>query len=153
MPEGKDGKPYYFPDDITDKSIEWLRACARRTPSKPWFLFYSTGCAHAPHHVAPEWADRYKGVFDDGWDALRERTFQRQKELGIIPQDTELTPRPDDVFPAWDSLTDTQKRLYARQMEVYAGYQENADWNVGPAPRRGRGPGRPGRHPGHLHLG
>ncbi len=98
---------------------------------KPWFLFYSTGCAHAPHHVAPEWADRYKGVFDDGWDALRERTLQRQKELGIVPQDTDLTPRPDDVFPAWDSLTDTQKKLYARQMEVYAGFQENADWNVG----------------------
>jgi len=131
VPEGKDGQPYYFPDDITDKSIEWLRAVRAQDAQKPWFLFYSTGCAHAPHHVAPEWADRYKGAFDDGWDALRERTLQRQKELGIVPQDTELTPRPDDIFPAWDSLTDAQKKLYARQMEVYAGFQENADWNVG----------------------
>ena len=131
VPEGKDGEPYYFPDDITDKSIEWLRAVRAQDAEKPWFLFYSTGCAHAPHHVAPEWADRYKGAFDDGWDALRERTLQRQKELGIVPQDTELTPRPDALFPAWDSLTDTERKLYARQMEVYAGYQENADWNVG----------------------
>jgi arylsulfatase len=131
VPEGKDGRPYYFPDDITDKSIEWLRAVRAQDAEKPWFLFYSTGCAHAPHHVAPAWADRYKGAFDDGWDALRERTLRRQKELGIVPEDTELTPRPDDVFPAWDSLTDAQKKLYARQMEVYAGFQENADWNVG----------------------
>jgi arylsulfatase len=129
IPEGTDGKGYYFPDDITDKSIEWLRAVRAQDADKPWMLFYSTGCAHAPHHVAPEWADRYKGVFDDGWDALRERTLARQKELGIVPPDTELTPRPD-LFPAWDSLTDNQKKLYVRQMEVYAGFQENADWNV-----------------------
>ena len=97
---------------------------------KPWFLYYSTGCAHAPHHVAKEWADKYKGRFDDGWDAYREKTLERQKKLGIVPPDTELTERPD-LFPAWDSLTDAQKQLYARQMEVFAGYSENADWNVG----------------------
>ena len=131
VPEGKDGQPYYFPDDLTDKSIEWLRGVRAQDSSKPWFMFYSTGCAHAPHHVAKEWADRYKGVFDDGWDALRERTLARQKELGVVPPETELTARPDDVFPAWDSLTDAQKLLYTRQMEVYAGFQENADWNVG----------------------
>ncbi len=130
VPEGKDGNGYYFPDDITDKSIEWLHRVRAQDPDKPWFMFYSTGCAHAPHHVAPEWADRYKGVFDDGWDKLRERTFQRQKELGIIPPDAELTERPD-AFPAWDALDDDAKRLYVRQAEVYAGYQENADWNVG----------------------
>ncbi|MFN8622543.1 MAG: arylsulfatase [Chloroflexota bacterium] len=130
IPEGKDGDLYYFPDDLTDKSVEWLHAVRAQDAHKPWMLFYSTGCAHAPHHVAPEWADRYKGVFDDGWDALRERTLARQKELGIVPPDTELTARPD-LFPAWDSLTDNQKKLYVRQMEVYAGYQENADWNVG----------------------
>ena len=77
-----------------------------------------------------EWADEYKGTFDEGWDKYREQTFERQKKLGIIPQDTELTERPD-LFPAWDSLSDTEKQLYVRQMEVYAGYQENADWNVG----------------------
>jgi arylsulfatase A-like enzyme/uncharacterized membrane protein len=128
--EGKDGGQYYFPDDITDKSIEWLHGIRAQDQDKPWFLFYSTGCAHAPHHVAKVWADRYKGRFDDGWDKLRERTLQRQKELGIVPPDTQLTPRPD-AFPAWDSLDDTSKKLYARQMEVYCGYQENADWNVG----------------------
>jgi arylsulfatase A-like enzyme/uncharacterized membrane protein len=128
--EGKDGKPYYFPDDMTDRSIEWLHGVRAQDAQKPWMLFYSTGCAHAPHHVAKEWADRYKGMFDDGWDRLREQTLERQKQLGIVPPDTELTPRPD-VFPAWDSLSDAQKRLYTRQMEVYCGYQENADWNVG----------------------
>ncbi len=130
VPEGKDGELYYFPDDITDKAVEWLHAVRAQDTQKPWMLFYSTGCAHAPHHVANEWADKYKGQFDDGWDTLRERTLARQKELGIVPQDTELTARPD-AFPAWDSLTDEQKKLYVRQMEVYCGFQENADWNVG----------------------
>jgi arylsulfatase len=130
VPEGKDGKQYYFPDDMTDKAVEWLHAVRAQDAEKPWFMFYSTGCAHAPHHVAKEWADKYKGKFDDGWDALRQATFERQKKLGIIPPDAELTERPD-AFPAWDSLSDTAKKLYARQMEVYCGYQENADWNVG----------------------
>ncbi len=130
VPEGKDGEDYYFPDDITEKAIEWLRAVRAQDGTKPWMMYYSTGCAHAPHHVAPEWADKYKGVFDDGWDALRERTIAKQKELGIIPADTELTERPD-LLPAWDSLSDDEKTLYRRQAEVYAGYQENADWNVG----------------------
>ncbi len=128
--EGTDGAQYYFPDDMTDKAVEWLNAVRAQDAVKPWMMYYSTGCAHAPHHVERSWADRYKGKFDEGWDVLRERTFARQKELGIIPQDAELTERPD-ALPAWDSLTDSQKRLYARQMEVYAGYQENADWNVG----------------------
>ena len=97
---------------------------------KPWFLYYSTGCAHAPHHVAKEWADKYKGKFDRGWDTYRQETFERQKKLGVIPQDAVLTERPD-LFPAWDSLNDAEKKLYTRQMEVYAGFQENADWNVG----------------------
>ena len=98
--------------------------------TKPWFIYYSTGCAHAPHQVPAEWSDKYRGKFDQGWDELREETFERQKELGVIPADAVLTPRPD-ALPAWDSLSDSEKRLYARQMEVYAGYQENADWNVG----------------------
>ncbi len=130
VPEGKDGAQYYFPDDITDKAVEWLHGVRAQDAHKPWFMFYSTGCAHAPHHVPKEWADRYEGKFDDGWDELRKRTLERQKQLGIVPQDTELTERPD-AFPAWDSLDDTAKKLYARQMEVYAGYQENADWNIG----------------------
>ena len=129
-PEGRDGGLYYFPDDLTDKAVEWLHAVRAQDPNKPWMLFYSTGATHAPHHVAKEWADKYKGKFDQGWDKLREETFARQKGLGIIPADAELTERPD-AFPAWDTLSDTQKKLYARQMEVFAGFSENADWNVG----------------------
>jgi arylsulfatase A-like enzyme/uncharacterized membrane protein len=130
VPEGKDGKLYYFPDDITDKAVEWLHAVRAHDAHKPWFLYYSTGATHAPHHVAKEWADKYKGQFDDGWDAYRERTLERQKKLGIVPPGTELAPRPDP-YPAWDTLSDAEKKLYARQMEVFAGFSENADWNVG----------------------
>ena len=85
MPEGKDGKPYYFPDDMADKTIEWIHGVRAQDPSKPWFAYFSTGCSHAPHHVPKEWADKYKGKFDQGWDALREETFARQKELGVDP--------------------------------------------------------------------
>ncbi|HEU4514121.1 MAG TPA: arylsulfatase [Nocardioidaceae bacterium] len=130
VPEGADGKLYYFPDDITDKAVEWLHAVRAQDAEKPWFVYYSTGATHAPHHVAKAWADKYKGQFDDGWDAYREKTLERQKKLGIVPADTELTERPA-AYPAWDSLSDAERKLYARQMEVFAGYSENADWNVG----------------------
>lgn len=130
VPEGEDGKLYYFPDDITDKTIEWLHAVRAQDAEKPWFVYYSTGATHAPHHVAKEWADRYAGQFDEGWDVYRERTLERQKKLGIVPPDTELASRPE-AYPAWDTLSDAEKRLYARQMEVFAGFSENADWNVG----------------------
>ena len=88
------------------------------------------GCSHAPHHVAREWADKYKGKFDQGWGRYREETLARQKKLGIVPPDTELSARPD-LFPAWEFAQRRPKKLYARQMEVFAGYSENADWNVG----------------------
>lgn len=130
IPEGQHGKPYFFPDDLTDKAVEWLHTVRAQNATKPWLLYYSTGATHAPHHVFKEWADKYRGQFDEGWDVYRQRTFERQKQLGIIPADTGLTERPD-LFPAWDSLSDTQKQLYARQMEVFAGFSENADWNVG----------------------
>ena len=130
VPEGEDGKLYYFPDDITDKAVEWLHAVRAQDAQKPWMLYYSTGCSHAPHHVAKQWAERYKGRFDQGWDRYREETLARQKQLGIVPSDTELTERPE-LFPAWDSLSDAEKQLYARQMEVFAGFSENADWNMG----------------------
>lgn len=130
VPEGKNGQKYYFPDDLTDKAVEWLHAVRAQDATKPWFMYYATGCSHAPHHVAKEWADRYKGKFDQGWDVYRRETLERQKRLGIVPEDTELTERPD-LFPAWDSLTAAQRKLYARQMEVFAGYSENADYNVG----------------------
>ncbi len=115
---------------MADHTIEWLHGVRAQDAHKPFFVYFSTGCSHAPHHVAKEWADKYKGQFDQGWDKLREQTFARQKELGVIPADAELTPR-DEAFPAWDDVPDKLKALYARQMEVYAGYSENADYNVG----------------------
>ena len=130
VPEGKGDKPYYFPDDLTDKAVEWLHAVRAQDAHKPWMMYYSTGATHAPHHVFKEWADKYKGQFDDGWDVYRQKTLERQKKLGIVPPDAELTERPE-LFPAWDSLGDDEKKLYARQMEVFAGFSENADWNVG----------------------
>ena len=130
VPEGEEGAEYYVPDDLTDKCVGWLHAVRAQDPSKPWFAYYSTGCSHAPHQVGPEWSDKYKGKFDGGWDAYREETFARQKKLGVDPADAELTPRPAEL-PAWDSLSADEKKLYARQMEVYAGYSANADWNVG----------------------
>ena len=130
VPEGKDGEQFYLPDAMTGQAIRWLHSVRAQDPAKPWFLYYSTGCAHAPHHVPVQWSQKYRGKFDQGWDKLREETFERQKQLGVIPADAVLTPRPD-IFPAWDSLSENEKKLYARQMEVYAGYQENADHNAG----------------------
>ena len=130
VPQAEDGRQYYWPDDLTDQAAKWLHTVRAQDQTKPWFIYYSTGCAHAPHHVAMEWSEKYRGQFDQGWDVLREETFERQKKLGVIPPDALLTPRPD-ALPAWDSLSKSEKRLYARQMEIYAGYQENADWNVG----------------------
>ncbi len=130
VPEGKDGKQYYLPDDLTDKSVEWLHAVRAQDSKSPWFLYYTTGATHAPHHVPREWAGKYKGKFDGGWDKYREETLARQKKLGIVPQNTQLTQRPD-LFRAWDSLNEAEKKLYARQMEVFAGFSENTDWNIG----------------------
>jgi arylsulfatase A-like enzyme len=121
---------FFLPDAMADKTIEWLHGVRAHDASRPWFAYFSTGASHAPHQVPAAWADKYKGAFDQGWDSLREETFARQKQLGVIPADAELTTR-SDAMGAWDSLSETQKRLYARQMEVYAGYCENADWNVG----------------------
>ena len=127
---GDEEDPYYFPDAMADKTLEWLHGVRAQDANKPFFIYFSTGCSHAPHHVAKAWADKYKGTFDQGWDKLREETFARQKDLGVIPADTELTPR-DPAFPAWDDVPDKLKAFYARQMEVYAGFSENADHNVG----------------------
>ena len=130
VPESTPEKPYYFPDDMADKTIEWLHRIRAQDSTTPWFAYVATGCSHAPHHVPREWSDKYKGAFDEGWDVMRERTFARQKELGVIPPEAELT-EPAAAFEAWDSLDETRKRLCARQMEVYAGYSENCDWNIG----------------------
>jgi arylsulfatase len=121
---------YYLPEDLSDQTIRWLHDQKAQSPDRPFFIYYSTGASHAPHHVPKHWADKYKGQFDQGWDKLREATFARQKSLRVIPASARLTPR-DPAFPAWDSLSPDQKKLYARQMEVYAGYQEKTDYEVG----------------------
>ena len=121
---------YHFTEDMTDKAIEWVRQQKALMPDKPFFVYYAPGATHAPHHVAPEWSDKYKGKFDQGWDKLREETFARQKQLGVIPQDAELTARAAEI-PAWDDMPDDLKPVLSRQMEVYAGFMEHTDHNVG----------------------
>ena len=121
---------YHFTEDMTDRAIAWIREQKALMPDKPFFVYFAPGATHAPHHVPPEWSDRYKGTFDDGWDALRERTLARQKELGIVPEDAELTARPAEI-PAWDDMPDELKPVLVRQMEVYAGFLEHTDHHVG----------------------
>src|SRR5436190_3771829 len=128
--EGKDGKPFYFPEAMTDQAIDWLRGVRGHEGEKPWCLYYSTGCSHAPHQVWKEWSDKYKGKFDQGWDKLREETFARQKKLGVIPADCQLTPRHKEI-PAWDEMPEALKPVLRREMEVYAGYMEYTDYHVG----------------------
>jgi arylsulfatase A-like enzyme len=121
---------YHFTENMTDRAIDWVRQQKALMPDKPFFAYFAPGATHAPHHVAPEWSDRYRGEFDDGWDALRQRTFARQKELGVIPPDAELTARPAEI-PAWEEMPDDLKPVLARQMEVYAGFLEHTDYHVG----------------------
>jgi arylsulfatase A-like enzyme len=123
-------KNFYLNDAMAEHSITWIRDQKAQAPDKPFFLYFSTGATHAPHQVPQEWIDKYKGKFDQGWDKLREETFARQKQLGVIPGNAKLTPR-DPAFPAWDSVPVELKKVYARQMEVYAGFQENTDHAVG----------------------
>jgi arylsulfatase A-like enzyme len=121
---------YHFMEDMTDRAIAWVRQQRLLAGDKPFFMYFAPGATHAPHHVPEEWADKYKGKFDQGWDKLREETFARQKKLGVIPDDCDLTLRPPEI-PAWDAQTPELKRVLARQMEVYAGFLEYADHHVG----------------------
>jgi arylsulfatase len=121
---------YHLVEDMTDKAIGWIQQQKAMAPDKPFFTYFAPGATHAPHHVAKEWADKYKGKFDAGWDVLREETFARQKKLGVIPADAELTARPGDV-PAWDDMPEEFKPALRRQMEVYAGFLEFTDHHVG----------------------
>jgi arylsulfatase A-like enzyme len=121
---------YHFTEDMTDHAIDWIRQQKALMADKPFFIYFAPGATHAPHHVTPEWSDRYKGKFDDGWDELRKRTFARQKELGVIPADAELTERPVEI-PAWEDMPEEMRPVLARQMEVYAGFMEHTDHNVG----------------------
>ena len=129
-PWGTPEEGYYFNDDLSDHAIKWIRQQKALMPDKPFFGYYAPGATHAPHHVPEEWSARYKGQFDDGWDALREATFARQKELGVVPPDCDLTERSPGI-PAWDDIDDALKPVLARQMEIYAGFLENTDHHVG----------------------
>jgi arylsulfatase A-like enzyme len=121
---------YHFMEDMTDKAINWIGQQKALIPDKPFFVYFAPGATHAPHHVPKEWADKYKGKFDQGWDKLREETFARQKKLGVIPEDCQLTPRHKEI-PAWDAMPAALKPVLIRQMEVYAGFLEYADHHVG----------------------
>lgn len=121
---------YHLVPDMTEKAIRWIGQQKALTPDKPFFVYFAPGATHAPHHAPKEWIEKYKGQFDQGWDKLREQTFERQKKLGVIPSDAVLTPRPKEI-PAWDDMPDNMKKVLCRQMETYAGFMEFADHNVG----------------------
>lgn len=121
---------YHLSEDLADRAIEFTRDLHNAAPGKPFFMYFALGAMHTPLHVGKDYIDRYRGQFDLGWDAWREVTHKRQLEMGILPKGTELTPRPDWI-PAWDSLDETQKRVYARLMEVYAGFLEHTDAQIG----------------------
>jgi arylsulfatase len=123
-------KGYHLTEDLADDAIRWLREQRAYAPDKPFLMYWAPGASHGPHHVTPEWADKYKGKFDDGWDKYRERVWKRAKEKGWIPETTKLTPRPASL-PSWDSIPDSEKPFQRRLMEVFAGFTEHADHNAG----------------------
>ena len=128
--EVPDDPDYHFTTDMTDQAIKWARAQQSLTPDKPFFMYFATGATHAPHQVPADWVDRYKGQFDDGWDVYREQTLARQIEMGVVPPGTKLASKPADIVD-WDTLSADEKRLYARQMEIFAAFAEHTDHEVG----------------------
>lgn len=121
---------YHLTEDMVDKALAWLDDRQSFAPDKPFFMYWAPGAVHGPHHIFPEWADKYKGKFDDGWDAYRKRVFKRQLELGIIPPGTQLTPR-DETMTAWADIPEQQRAFQRRGMEIYAGFTEHTDTQVG----------------------
>jgi arylsulfatase A-like enzyme len=121
---------YHLTEDLADHCVSWMRQQKALMPDKPFFVYFAPGATHAPHHVPKEWADRYTGQFDEGWDVHRARTFARQKELGVIPADADVPVRHAEI-PAWDDMPDELKPVLAREMEVYAGFLEHTDHHVG----------------------
>ncbi len=124
------GQPYHLTTDLADNAISWMNQHKAFAADKPFFVYFAPGAGHAPHHIFKEWADKYKGKFDGGWDEYRERVFNRQKELGWIPANTQLTPR-HETQPSWESIPESERAFQARMMEVYAGFVEHADHEVG----------------------
>jgi arylsulfatase A-like enzyme len=129
-PPKKPEEGYHLSEDLVDKAVTFISDSKQADPQKPFYLHLCFGATHAPHHVGKEWADNYKGMFDDGWDAYRDKVFARQKELGIVPADAELSRHDPDV-PDWDSQPEPVRRLYARMMEVFAGFLEHTDHQIG----------------------
>ncbi|MCS6946229.1 MAG: arylsulfatase, partial [Steroidobacteraceae bacterium] len=121
---------YHLERDLANRAIRWIERHAAIAPQKPWFIFYATGAAHAPHHAPPDWLTRFRGRFDRGWDELRLETWRAQRRLGVIPADASLAPRPPWI-PRWSSLSDERRRLYARYMEAYAASLNFADEQIG----------------------
>jgi len=121
---------YNLVDDMTEKALAWIGQQKALAPDKPFFVYFAPGATHAPHHVPNEWAEKYKGKFDGGWDKLREETFARQKKLGVIPLECKLTARHKEI-PAFDDMPEALKPVLRRQAEVYAGFMEYVDYNVG----------------------
>jgi arylsulfatase len=129
-PPATPGEGYHLTEDLTDHAIRYLTDVRQAAPGKPFLLYYATGAMHSPHQVAPEWSDRYRGVFDQGWEAWREQVFERQVAMGIVPAGTALTPRPSWVR-SWDELSGAARRMYARQQEVFAGFLTHTDAQIG----------------------
>jgi arylsulfatase len=124
------GDGYHLSEDLTDAAIRYVLDQQQGAPGKPFFLYFALGAMHAPHHVAPEWVEPYRGAFDRGWDAWRDEVFARQLASGVVPGGTALTARPEWV-DGWDALTDDERRMHARQMEVYAGFLTHTDAQIG----------------------
>lgn len=125
-----DDPNYHFTTDMTNQAIAWMNTQQSLTPEKPFYMYFATGATHAPHHSPRSYIEKYKGKFSQGWDKVREETLARQKQLGVVPENTVLAPKPADIKD-WDQLTADEKRLFERQMEVFAGFAEHTDYEVG----------------------
>ncbi|MCK5469480.1 MAG: sulfatase-like hydrolase/transferase, partial [Cyclobacteriaceae bacterium] len=120
----------HFTTDMTNEAIKWVKFQQALTPDKPFMIYFAPGATHAPHHVPKEWIKKYKGKFDEGWDKLREKTMARQKEMGIVPENTQLAPKPEAIKD-WDELSENERKLLTMQMETFAGFTEHTDYEVG----------------------
>jgi arylsulfatase len=128
--EREDDPDYHFTTDMTNEAVSWVRFQQAMTPDKPFFIYYAPGAAHAPHHAPVEWREKYKGRFEAGWDALRDETLAKQKAMGIVPENTELAEKPEEI-KSWDALTAQERQLFEVQMETFAGFMEHTDVEIG----------------------
>ncbi len=129
-PDKSPDEGYHLMEDLADRTIAWIHQQKAMAPDKPFFIYFAPGATHAPHHVPKEWIAKYKGKFDQGWDTLRDETFARQKALGVIPPECELTKRPHEI-PAWEETEERLRPVLAREMEIYAAFLEYADYHTG----------------------